>query len=168
MARATPPPPILGPTPRAEGVLCCECGPITRPLSGTRWPSPDEVAQGVRRALVRLPQPPDWIALSGNGEPTLHPRFAVVIDRVLAAKDALAPSARVAVLSNGLRGGVPSVRDALRRLDAGTFEAWRDLVVRADPDRVQLYAPAWVPRERLEVMARMLRDGLPGVIVEVF
>lgn len=115
-----------------------------------------------------MPQPPDWITLSGHGEPITHPRFAVVIDRVLAARDALAPSARVAVLSNGLREDVPTIRDALRRVDAGTFEAWRELLVQVDPDRVQLYPLVAVPRERLEAMAGTLRDALSGVVVEVF
>lgn len=152
---------------RATPVFYCECGPTTRPLSGTRWPSPDEMAQGVRRGLARLPHPPDWIVLSGNDEPTTHPRFAVVIDRVLAARNVLAPSARVAVWTNGHSAGVPSVRDALRRVEVETFEGWLELVVRGDPDRVQLYSLA-VPRERLEAIARLLRDALSGVAVEVF
>src|SRR5213075_1409931 len=54
---------------------------------------------------------------SGNGEPTLHPRFAVVVDRVLLARAAAAPAARVGILSNGLTAGQPAVRDALMRLD---------------------------------------------------
>lgn len=48
----------------------------------------------------------------------MHPRFAAAVDRVLAVRDAVAPAARVGVLSNGLAAGSPRVRDALRRLDA--------------------------------------------------
>ena len=33
--------------------------------------------------LARLVVVPDWITFSGSGEPTLHPRFPVVVDRVL-------------------------------------------------------------------------------------
>ncbi len=95
----------------------CECGFNTPKGDGSRWPSPDEVAHQVRRALERLPDRPAWITISGNGEPTLHPRFSVVVDRVLAARDALAPRVRVGVLSNGLAASQGSVRDALRRLD---------------------------------------------------
>jgi len=75
------------------------------------------VAAALLRALERLPAPPDWICFSGNGEPTLHPRFAVVVDRVLAIRDTRAPAVRVAVLSNGCSAGRPVIRDALRRLD---------------------------------------------------
>jgi wyosine [tRNA(Phe)-imidazoG37] synthetase (radical SAM superfamily) len=96
----------------------CACGFNTVKAAGARWPSPDEVAHALLRALEQLPHPPDWICFSGNGEPTLHPRFAVVVDRVLAIRDARAPSVRVAVLSNGCSAALPAIRDALRRLDA--------------------------------------------------
>ena len=96
----------------------CQCGFNTPRATGSRWPSPDEVLHSLTRALARLTAPPDWITFSGNGEPTLHPRFAVVVDRVLAARDAAAPKARVAILSNGLTVGERAVRAALLRLDA--------------------------------------------------
>ena len=96
----------------------CECGFNTPKADGARWPSPDEVAHSLRRALTRLPARPDWITFAGNGEPTMHPRFPVVVDRVLAVRAELAPAARVGILSNGLAAGAPAVRDALLRLDA--------------------------------------------------
>lgn len=96
----------------------CDCGFTGPRAPRDRWPSPDEVGQALRRALERSATAPDWITFSGRGEPTLHPRFAVAVDRVLAARDALAPAVRVAILSNGIAAHVPSIRDALRRLDA--------------------------------------------------
>lgn len=96
----------------------CECGFNTHKAADTRWPSPDEVAHSLRRALERLPRVPEWITFAGNGEPTMHPRFAVVVDRVLAARNDLARAARVGILSNGLAVGKPAIRDALLRLDA--------------------------------------------------
>lgn len=96
----------------------CSCGFTTAKAADARWPSPDEIAHQLLRALEQLPHPPDWICFSGNGEPTLHPRFAVAVERVLAIRDAWVPDVRVAVLSNGLSAGRPSIRDALRRLDA--------------------------------------------------
>jgi wyosine [tRNA(Phe)-imidazoG37] synthetase (radical SAM superfamily) len=96
----------------------CECGFNTPKARESRWPSPDEVAHALTRALTRLATPPQWITFAGNGEPTMHPRFAVVVDRVLTVRDERAPAARVGALSNGLAAGRPAVRDALRRLDA--------------------------------------------------
>jgi len=91
----------------------------------------------------------------------------VVIDRVLAARDALAPSAGVAVLSSSSSVVVPSLREALRRVDARTFEEWRPLVEQAAPSRVQIYSVYAVPRERLEEIAGALRDALPDAVVDV-
>ena len=95
----------------------CSCGFNTPRGAGSRWPSPDEVVHSLTRALARLPAPPDCVTFSGNGEPTLHPRFAVVVDRVLIARAAGAPAARVGILSNGLTAGQKPIREALMRLD---------------------------------------------------
>lgn len=205
----------------------CECGFNTGKTPDARWPSPDEVAHSLRRALERLPERPDWITLAGNGEPTMHPRFAVVVDRVLGVRDELARGARVGILSNGLASERPAVYAALGRLDArmmkldpgppgrvngvvydaarlaaayrrlkpytiqamvargpdwdGSSDAaladWLPLLARADPDVVHLYSldrpPADrdvqnVPRERLDAMARAIRETLPQCTVLVF
>jgi wyosine [tRNA(Phe)-imidazoG37] synthetase (radical SAM superfamily) len=95
----------------------CECGFNTPRAPGSRWPSPDEVVHHLRQALEALPDPPHWITFAGNGEPTLHPRFGVVVERVIATRQALAPATRVGILSNGLAAARPAVRDALLRLD---------------------------------------------------
>lgn len=95
----------------------CSCGLNTPRAAGSRWPSPDEVVHSLTRALARLPASPDCITFSGNGEPTLHPRFPVVVDRVLTARAAAAPATRVGILSNGLTAGVKALREALMRLD---------------------------------------------------
>lgn len=95
----------------------CECGFNTAQAAGARWPSPDEVAHSLRRALERSPSAPDWITFAGHGEPTLHPRFAVAVDRVLAVRNDLAPGVRVGILSNGLAAERQVIRDALLRLD---------------------------------------------------
>jgi wyosine [tRNA(Phe)-imidazoG37] synthetase (radical SAM superfamily) len=96
----------------------CECGFNTPRAAESRWPSPDEVAHALRRALERPGVAPAWITFAGNGEPTIHPRFAVVVDRVLAARAELAPRARVGILTNGLAAAKPAVAAALQRLDA--------------------------------------------------
>jgi wyosine [tRNA(Phe)-imidazoG37] synthetase (radical SAM superfamily) len=96
----------------------CECGFNTPRAPGSRWPSPDEVAHALRRALERSGAAPDWITFAGNGEPTLHPRFAVAVERVLAVRDEIAPDTRVGILTNGLAAAQPAVNAALARLDA--------------------------------------------------
>jgi len=96
----------------------CECGFNTPKAEGARWPSPDIVADALAKTLDGLEVRPDWITFAGNGEPTMHPRFPGVVDRVLAVRDARAPAARVGILCNGLAAGKPAIRDALNLLDA--------------------------------------------------
>jgi wyosine [tRNA(Phe)-imidazoG37] synthetase (radical SAM superfamily) len=207
----------------------CQCGFNTSRAAGSRWPSPDEVVHSLARTLARVPALPDWITFSGNGEPTLHPRFPTVVDRVLAIRAEVAPKTRVAILSNGVGAGPTggAVHASLMRLDARIMKldpgptervngtrydadqlvtayrtlkpytvqamvvkgsgwdgssdesvaAWLPLLVRANPDAVQLYslarAPAdasirSVPRERLDEMAIAIRKALPQCPVEVF
>ena len=95
----------------------CECGFNTPKAEGTRWPSPDLVADALAKTLAGLDVRPDWITFAGNGEPTMHPRFPGVVDGVLAVRDAHAPAAKVGILCNGLAAGKSAVRDALNRLD---------------------------------------------------
>jgi wyosine [tRNA(Phe)-imidazoG37] synthetase (radical SAM superfamily) len=88
-------------------------GTLAGPLD---WPAPIAVARAVEAALGGDPAI-DSITLAGNGEPTLHPGFGEVVERLRAVRDRLAPAARIAVLSNSSTVGRPGVIAALRRLD---------------------------------------------------
>ena len=74
----------------------------------------------LRQTLSRMVgdgTPPDVITFAGNGEPTLHPDFELIIDDTLALRDELCPSAKVSVLSNATQIGREDVRRALLRVD---------------------------------------------------
>lgn len=60
---------------------------------------------------------PDNITFSGNGEPTLHPEFAGVVDDTLGLRDRYCPAALVSVLSNSTMLDRPEVVAALRKVD---------------------------------------------------
>lgn len=59
----------------------------------------------------------DVITFAGNGEPTLHPQFAEVIDKTLKLRDRYYPAVKVSVLSNATRIGDPDVFAALQKVD---------------------------------------------------
>ena len=59
----------------------------------------------------------DRITVAGHGEPTLHPEFEEVVDRLRAVRDRVAPGIRTAILSNSTTAGWPDVQRALGRLD---------------------------------------------------
>jgi wyosine [tRNA(Phe)-imidazoG37] synthetase (radical SAM superfamily) len=60
---------------------------------------------------------PDVITFAGNGEPTLHPDFAGIIDDTMQIKNELCPEARIAVLSNSTMLHKPKVVEALKKVD---------------------------------------------------
>jgi wyosine [tRNA(Phe)-imidazoG37] synthetase (radical SAM superfamily) len=128
----------------------CECGRDTPKAPGSRWPSPDLVADALRKTLERMDSPPDWVTFAGNGEPTMHPRFPTVVDRVLELRDRVAPALRVVVMSNGLSAGRPLVRDALNRVD--------QRLMKLDPGPVELVNGVAYDRARLVEDLRALVD----------
>jgi wyosine [tRNA(Phe)-imidazoG37] synthetase (radical SAM superfamily) len=80
-------------------------------------PAPAEVEQAVVAALEALSTLPAYLTFSGNGEPTLHPDFPEMVDRVKAARTRFGGGPRTAVLSNSARVMDPEVLAALARLD---------------------------------------------------
>ncbi len=61
--------------------------------------------------------PIDSITFSGDGEPTLNPSFAQIIDLTLALRNRYYPAAKVSVLTNATRAGEESVFQALCKVD---------------------------------------------------
>jgi wyosine [tRNA(Phe)-imidazoG37] synthetase (radical SAM superfamily) len=137
----------------------CECGFDTPRAEGARWPSPDIVADALAKTLGEIELRPDWITFAGNGEPTMHPRFPGVVDRVLAIRDERASAARVGILCNGLAAGKPSVRDALNRLDAR--------IMKLDPGPPERVNGVAYDREQLVRNYAGLRDlTIQAMVVE--
>jgi wyosine [tRNA(Phe)-imidazoG37] synthetase (radical SAM superfamily) len=84
------------------------------------WPSPDTIASAATTSLRRLAaerRAIDRLTIAGEGEPTLHPRFAEIVDRLRAVRDAEAPGVPIAILSNSSTVRSADVRRALSRLD---------------------------------------------------
>ena len=109
----------------ADGKVCsfdclyCECGYNADHLGG-HFPDATDVMNQLEAKLVEMSEKGeglDVITFAGNGEPTLHPRFAEVIDRTIALRNAYYPEAKVSVLSNATRMSVPEVHDALLKVD---------------------------------------------------
>jgi wyosine [tRNA(Phe)-imidazoG37] synthetase (radical SAM superfamily) len=99
----------------------CECGwtrDIEIPMS--RLPSREEVYKALELKLSELKKKnnaPNVITYAGNGEPTLHPEFAAIIDDTLFLRNKYMPEARVAVLSNSTTISDPLVKAALLKVD---------------------------------------------------
>ena len=101
--------------------IYCECG--WNPEKGTVkaiLPTRIEVKRMLREKLSEMKSSgelPDVITFAGNGEPTMHPAFAAIIDDTLLIRNELCPGARIAVLSNSTMLHKPAVVAALKKVD---------------------------------------------------
>ncbi|MFC2646397.1 MAG: radical SAM protein [Coriobacteriaceae bacterium] len=80
----------------------------------------DEFRQALEQKLKDLKGQnitPDVLTFAGNGEPTESPIFPEAVDAAIKLRDAYAPSAKIAVLSNGTCAGRPEVHRALLKVD---------------------------------------------------
>lgn len=110
----------------ADGKVCsfdclyCEAGFNAQGPGKAGLPSRAEVARLLEEKLQQMinsGEPLDVITFSGNGEPTLHPDFAGVIDDTIRLRDRYFPTVKISVLTNSTRIGDNQVADALRRID---------------------------------------------------
>lgn len=100
--------------------LYCEAGFNAQGPGKAGLPARAEVARQLDQRLRQMKeagQRLDVITFSGNGEPTLHPDFAGIIDDTLALRDRDYPEAKVSVLTNSTRIFTPEVAAALERVD---------------------------------------------------
>ena len=144
-----------------QGKLCnfdcvyCECGLNADGRGDTRLPSASELRAALEAYLLKCLEEGthiDSITFSGDGEPTLNPEFAQIVDVTLELRDRLYPSAKVSVLTNGTRISRPEVFAALRRVDNPIIK------LDADTDALAqlINAPtgAYNVREQVEAMKR--------------
>lgn len=100
--------------------LYCEAGYNAQGTGTTGLPHRAEVAHLLEERLKQLLAEGtrlDVITFSGNGEPTVNPEFAVIIDDTIALRDRYFPQAKVSVLTNSTMLHREDVVDALRRID---------------------------------------------------
>ena len=86
----------------------------------TPWPTPAQIASAVAARLRRAERDNealDRLTVAGHGEPTLHPDFEDIVERLVDIRDRLAPKLRLAILSNSTTAAWPGVRRALGAFD---------------------------------------------------
>ena len=106
-----------------DGKLCsfdciyCECGYNAdgKPSSGI--PTRREVKEALENKLQIMQEKPDVITFAGNGEPTIHPEFASIVDDVIELRDKYFPNAKISVLSNSSMIHQEDVFQALSKVD---------------------------------------------------
>ena len=109
-----------------QGKVCnfdcvyCECGWNKDGLGDRVLPTAEDVRAALEdklRSCLAAGIPIDSITFSGDGEPTLNPEFAKIIDLTVRLRDRYFPNARVSVLSNATRAGEEGIFQALQKVD---------------------------------------------------
>ncbi|MBQ2839388.1 MAG: radical SAM protein [Muribaculaceae bacterium] len=109
-----------------DGKVCsfdcvyCEAGYNSQGAGTTGLPRREDVSRELDaklKSMIEAGEHLDVITFSGNGEPTLHPQFAEIIDDTIALRDKYFPQVKISVLCNSTRLGDESVVAALRKVD---------------------------------------------------
>lgn len=109
-----------------DGKVCsfnciyCECGYNEDGRTKTELPNRKNVKAALEHKLLKLKEENtaiDVITFAGNGEPTLHPHFAEIIDDTIELRNTYVPQAKISVLSNAMHIGKVSVFNALKKVD---------------------------------------------------
>lgn len=109
-----------------DGKLCsfdciyCECGYNKDFRTKTKLPDRENVKAALEDKLIQLRKDNvaiDVITFAGNGEPTMHPDFAAIIDDTIELRNIYYPTAKISVLSNAMHAGKQTVFGALKKVD---------------------------------------------------
>lgn len=100
--------------------IYCECGITPSENQHSGFPEINEVIELLTDRLSQMKSNSEYldsITFAGNGEPTLHPQFSMIVDEVIGIRDHLFPGTSVAVLSNATTTSNSSVFEALLKVD---------------------------------------------------
>lgn len=109
-----------------DGKLCsfdciyCECGLNEERRTKSKLPLRPEVKEALEKKLMQMQEEgvkPDVITFAGNGEPTMHPDFAGIIEDTIEVRDRICPKAKIAVLSNSTMLHKQEVFNALNKVE---------------------------------------------------
>jgi wyosine [tRNA(Phe)-imidazoG37] synthetase (radical SAM superfamily) len=118
--------------------IYCECGwTFSNQSAKFKLPQRKEISTMLEKKLVEMQshgQVPDNITFAGNGEPTIHPEFAMIIDDTIEIRNKYFQQAEITVLSNStmlhkkeVLGALDKIENNVLKLDTGIEETFRHL-----------------------------------------
>ena len=149
-----------------DGKVCsfnciyCECGYNEDGRTKTSLPSRKNVKAALEHKLLKLKEENvkiDVITFAGNGEPTLHPHFAEIIDDTIELRNKYVPEAKISVLSNAMHIGKETVFKALKKIENNILKldsAFIDTVRLID----QPNSPTYNIEKQVELFKKMEGD----------
>ena len=100
--------------------IYCECGWTPEVVNDNKLPGSEDVRIALKNKLIELKssnQLIENITFAGNGEPTLHPAFAEIVDITIALRDEYFKDSKIALLSNSSRLQKADIFNALKKID---------------------------------------------------
>ncbi len=101
--------------------LYCECGWTEVNINGSiknyDYPELKDIKDALVSALSNNYHSIDHITFAGNGEPTLHPDFSLIVDEVITIRNKFLPESKIAILSNSTTLKNVNILEALKKLD---------------------------------------------------
>ena len=100
--------------------IYCECGWTKDKQEKQNFHKTETVISELESKLTEMLENnlvPDVITFAGNGEPTLHPDFGVIIDKTIEIRNRIFPNADIAVLSNATMIHKPKIFNALSKIE---------------------------------------------------
>ena len=146
--------------------LYCECGFNAAHRSRTPLPTHAQVIEALEQQLKKMQEEgtaPDVLTFAGNGEPTVHPQFAQIIDDTLALRDRYFPNAKVSVLTNSTMITRPAVFEALKKVDNNILKL--DTV---DPEYIAIVDRPNAAYKLPEIIGKLQQFGDKAVIQTMF
>ena len=98
----------------------CECGLTPAGSEPEGFPQAQQVKEKLIERLEEMKRKGEYldsITFAGNGEPTMHPDFAQIMEDTLEIRNRIFPDARVTVLSNATLAGNAVIFEALQKAD---------------------------------------------------
>lgn len=109
-----------------DGKICsfdciyCECGFNKDFRTNTKIPDRVNIKLALDDKLSNLKHESvtvDVITFAGNGEPTIHPEFAGIVEDTIELRNKYYPNSKISVLTNGMYVGKDAVFRALQKVD---------------------------------------------------
>lgn len=102
--------------------IYCECGlgETNQQISDNKIPSFEQFKTALETRLTEMSakgKPLNAITFAGNGEPTLHPQFAEIIDETLVLRNRYFSEVKIAVLSNSTNLHKENIFNALSKIE---------------------------------------------------
>lgn len=100
--------------------IYCECGLTPANTAQTGFPDAKLVLELLEEKLTKMKAEGQYlnsITFAGNGEPTLHPQFPMILGESIGIRNRFYPEANITVLSNATTSSNPGILEALLKAD---------------------------------------------------